>query len=133
VPGIAIGIGIVLIVLGVGGWLGTGRVSATALIPAFFGLPILLLGWFARSAKEGVRKHLMHAAVVIGLLGGVGAAVQSLPKLGVLFRGKAERPAAVWMQLIMCAVCVIFVALCVRSFIAARRQRDESAGGTTGA
>ncbi len=41
---ITFGLGLVLIVLGLGAYFGTGRESLTALIPAFFGLPLALLG-----------------------------------------------------------------------------------------
>ncbi len=44
---ITIGLGIVLIALGFGSYFGTGQASVTALIPAFFGLPLLLLGLVA--------------------------------------------------------------------------------------
>ncbi len=54
---VTIGLGIVLLALGLGSYFGTGRTSVTALIPAFFGLPLLALGWLA--LKENVRKHAM--------------------------------------------------------------------------
>ena len=57
---ITIGIGFVLIALGVGGYFGTGRESWTALIPAFFGLPLALLGVVA--LKDHTWKHAMHVA-----------------------------------------------------------------------
>ena len=40
-----------------------------------------------------------------------------------------ERPGAVIAQTIMALICAIFVALCVRSFIAARKARE--AGSAT--
>lgn len=39
-----IGLGVLLILVGVGAYFGSGTKSITALIPAFFGLPISLLG-----------------------------------------------------------------------------------------
>jgi hypothetical protein len=39
--------GIVLIVLGVVGYVGAAAVSVTALIPAMFGAVLVLLGWIA--------------------------------------------------------------------------------------
>ncbi len=44
---VTIGLGIVLLALGLGSYFGSGRTSVTALIPAFFGLPLLVLGWLA--------------------------------------------------------------------------------------
>jgi hypothetical protein len=123
---ITIGLGLVLIALGLGGYFGTGRASVTALIPAFFGLALLLLGLVALNAR--LRRHAMHLAVIIGLLGCAGTA-RGLIKLPVLLTGGEDaRPAAVAVQAAMSVACFIYVLLCVRSFIKARRagaaQRD---------
>ncbi len=124
---ITIGLGLVLIVLGLGGYFGTGRESVTALIPAFFGLPLLILGLIARNERR--RKTAIHIAVGIGLLGFAGT-VRGLMKLPVLLTGgELERPTAVAVQAAMAIVCLVFVLLCVWSFIKARRasaaQRDS--------
>ena len=47
---VTIGLAVLLLLLGVGGYFGSGRVSKTALIPAFFGVPILALGLAALRA-----------------------------------------------------------------------------------
>ena len=116
---ITIGLGFVLIGLGLGSYFGTGRASVTALIPAFFGLPLLLLGLVA--LNERMRKTAMHIAVVIGLLGFAGT-VRGLMKLPELLTGGGlERPAAVAVQAAMAIACFVFVLLGVWSFIKARR------------
>ncbi len=116
---ITIGLGLALIALGLGGYFGTGRESWTALIPAFFGLPLLILGWVA--LKEHMRRHAMHVAGVIALLGFAGT-VRGLMKLPVLLTGsELDRSAAVPLQAAMAILCLIFVLLCIRSFIKARR------------
>jgi hypothetical protein len=122
---VSIGFGVVLIVLGAGFYFGTGQVSHTALIPAGFGVVLLLLGLIA--LKVHLRKHAMHLAAMVGLFGFLGGAIMGLPKLPELLSGTAARPAAVIEQLIMAAVCVLFVALCIRSFIVARRSRTRQA------
>jgi hypothetical protein len=122
---VSIGFGVVLIALGVGFYYGTGQVSHTALIPAWFGIPLLLLGVLA--LKDRLRKHAMHLAAVVGLFGFGGGAIMGLPKLPALLAGTAERPLAVVEQLLLAAVCLLFVALCVRSFIVARRNRARQA------
>ena len=124
---ITIGLGLVLIILGLGSYFGTGRESVTALIPAFFGLPLLLLGLVA--LKERMRTIAMIIAFVIGLLGFAGT-VSGLMKLPLLLTGgELDRPAAVAVQAAMAIVCFVFVLLCVWSFIKARRasaaQRDS--------
>ncbi len=122
---ITIGLGLVLIALGLGGYFGTGRASGTALIPALFGLPLGLLGLAA--LKEHMRKHAMHAAALVALVGLVGSLFRIVKKL--IVGEEVEVSTAVTMQLVMAALCAVFVVLCIRSFIKARRagtaQRDS--------
>ncbi len=115
---LTVGVGTLLILMGVGGYVATGMVSVTALIPAFFGAPIAVLGQIAKN--EARRKHAMHGAVLLGLLGFLGS-FPGLLKLPSLLAGTAERPTAVAMQALMAVLLGVFVILCVRSFIAARR------------
>ncbi len=117
-PQFTILVAFVLIALGLGGYFGTGQTSVTALIPAFFGLAIGLSGMLA--TKQEMRKHAMHAAVTLALLGLIGSAWRALP---ILFDKAAEVGVAVYMQLAMAAVCIVFVIFCVRSFIAARKSQ----------
>ena len=125
---ITIGLGLVLIALGLGGYFGTGREHVTALIPAFLGLPLLILGLVA--LKEHMRRHAMHVAGVIALLGFAGP-VRGLMKLPVLLTGGQldQSPTAVAVKSATSILCLIFVLLCIWSFIQARRagtaQRDS--------
>ena len=117
-------LGIALVVLGLGGYFGTGRESLTALIPVLFGLPMLILGLLA--LRDAARKVAMHIAVVIGVLGFAGAAhgLLKLPRL-LSSPENLERPAAVAMQSTMAILCLLFVLACVGSFIRARRKPAE--------
>ena len=116
-----IGFGIVLILLGLVGYFGSGMVSLTALIPAAFGLLLLIFGVLARDDRR--RKLAMHIAVTVGLLGFLGT-VPGLVKLPTLLMGgEVQRPAAVIAQSIMAVLMAIYVAMCVKSFIDARRRR----------
>ena len=108
--------GFILIVLGLASYFLTGRVSVTALIPAFFGAIFVILALVARS--EPARKHAMHAAVALGLLGFLG----TLRVIPAVARGEFTRP-AVLAQLAMMVLMGIYVALGVKSFKAARRAR----------
>jgi glucose uptake protein GlcU len=108
--------GLILTLLGLGGYFLTGAASVTALIPALFGLLLLGLGFLARS--ESIRKHAMHAAAVVALVGCAGA-LFSLLRTPIASRAAA----AVFSQAAMVVLTAVFVALCVRSFIAARRAR----------
>ena len=121
-PSISIACGTLLILIGVLGYVNgvlTGHASITALIPAFFGIAILVLGFAARM-RENLRKHLMHAAVVIALLGFILTAGRLVSKLGEL-----TYSAAVVSQVSMALVCLLFVILAVRSFIDARRTGGQ--------
>lgn len=119
-PAITVVFGVLLIVLGVAAYFGTDRASLTALIPAGFGLLLLLAG--ALAFKDRMLKHAMHSAAVLALLGLAGSA-RGLSGLVKVLRGEAvDRPAAVYAQSIMAVLCLVFVVLCVRSFINARRK-----------
>ncbi len=108
--------GVILTLLGLGGYLLTGTSSVTALIPAIFGLLLLVLGALARS--EPLRKHAMHAAATIALVGCAGAL------FSLLRTPAAPRSAmAIISQAGMVVLTAVFVGLCVRSFIDARRAR----------
>ena len=121
-PRYAILFSLLLILLGLGSYFGTGRSSVTALIPAFFGLPLLLTGLLG--LRESLLQHAMHAAAVLALLGLLGT-ISGIPKLVTLLGGGAvERPAAAVVQTLMAVLCAVFLGLCVRSFISARRRRD---------
>ena len=90
----------------------------TALIPAYVGVLLVVLGAVARN--ERMRKHAMHAAVILGLLGFLAAAGRLV---GALASGKTPAPLAAFSLIAMALLTGIFVVLCVRSFVAARRQR----------
>lgn len=115
--------GLILVVMGLGGYFGSGGASVTALIPAFFGLPILAAGFIA--LNETRRKHAIHSAVALALIGFLGS-VPGLLKLGSLLSGTAERPMAVAMQGAMALLLAVYIVLCVQSFIAARKARQRS-------
>ncbi len=107
--------GVVLIALGLGFYIGTGRSSWTALIPAlFFGLPIFLCGLLASNEKR--RMMAAHIAVLFAALGVLGGFGMGIPK--VLKNGFEPASLA---QLIMAVICVVYAVACVRSFIAARK------------
>ncbi len=109
--------GVLLIITGVTVYIQTGSEHKTALIPAFLGGGLVICGLLA--ANEGRRMMIMHIAVFIGLLGFIGS-VAKLFKSGqstVAFTGKA----------ISAGLCAVFIVLCVRSFIQARRAREALA------
>jgi hypothetical protein len=111
-PKLAVLIGVLLVVQGVGFYVATTSKSVTALIPAFIGLPILLLG--ALALKESARKHAMHAAAALGALGLLAAAGR------LATAGLSLSPAGASL-VIMVLLTGGFLCLCVKSFVDARR------------
>ena len=122
-PTTSIAFGVLLILIGAIGYiygLMNDKASITALIPAFFGIVMAALGIAAR-ASEGLRKHLMHAAILIALLGFILTAGRLIMKLNEL-----TMSAAMVSQAAMAIVCLAFVILSIRSFAAARQERDSA-------
>ncbi|HEX7157863.1 MAG TPA: hypothetical protein VF214_02520 [Edaphobacter sp.] len=116
-------IGILLILLGIIGFVATGSAHPTALIPCAFGLLLVLFGWFAQTEDPKKRMLWMHIAVTVGLFGFLFT-TPGLIDVFRMARGIAvRRPAAAIEQSFMWILCGIFVAFCVRSFINARRSR----------
>jgi len=101
-----------LIALGVGAF-GISS-SRTALLPAYVGVA---LGLFAGLALlfEGARKHLMHVAALVALLGALA------PAAALAIRAAKMSPLALSVNLGMLLLSAALLALMVRSFIAVRR------------
>jgi len=119
-PTTTIACGALLILIGIIGYVHgvmSDKASITALIPAFFGIVFVILGLLA-NAKESLRKHLMHVAVTLALLGFLMTAGRMLSKIADL-----TLSAPVIAQLSMAVVCLALVLLGIQSFIKARRKR----------
>ncbi|TVR16028.1 MAG: hypothetical protein EA391_09125 [Balneolaceae bacterium] len=121
-PKLSLTVGIILIILGIISYIATGAASATALIPAFFGIVFALLGLLAKKS-EGMRKHTMHAALLLAILGLGGSFGGLLAIIGAITGDMPERPAAAIGQAVMAVVCIGFLAAGITSFINARKNR----------
>jgi hypothetical protein len=117
--------GALLILLGAGAFVVLAHQphSIHSLIPAGFGLLLVIFGVLANTPDTKRRMLFMHLAVTFGLLGFLG----TIPGIIGIFRMAAghfvARPDAAKVQAMMGTLCLIFVLLCVRSFISARRAR----------
>lgn len=111
---------VLLILLGLGFYLGTGSKAPTALIPTWFGLALGIFGMLAISPNESRRKLFMHINVTIALLGFLGAGGRAIYAMS---SGHTPDQIAVTAQLLMAGLMLFYVILCVRSFIAVRRAR----------
>lgn len=98
----------------------TGKVSMTALIPAFLGAALIVCGLLA--FKDNLRKHVMHLAAMLGLFGVIGGFMPLVRQYNLTGSFDPMKRSAIAGEL-MILTCVVFVALCVRSFIRARKAR----------
>ena len=118
---VTIRFGAALVVLGIVGYLGSGAASPTALIPTVVGAVLAALGFAGE--REERRALMMHVAAVVALLGFLGSAM-GLVSLPDLVTGEdVERPWAVGVQSVMAVVLAAYLALSIRSFVAARKAR----------
>jgi hypothetical protein len=114
-----IGFGVLLVAISLGFWAAMGRTDMAALHPAGVGVLLLLCGALANTENAKQRMIWMHLAVTLGLIGflitGIRAVLQVVhgTAVGLAFDERA----------VVALVCLAFVGLCVRSFIAARRAR----------
>jgi hypothetical protein len=103
--------------------------SPSVWIPSAVGIPLIALG-IASELRPNLRKHLMHAAVTVGLLGALAALGRGIPQLFKVIRGEVVD----WLPLssvwAMAIICVTYVFVCVESFVAARRARQAASTGS---
>ncbi len=120
-PTITIILGVLLIILGVVSRVLSDSPSVTVLIPAFLGAAFLIAGLVA--LRDGARKHAMHAAAVLALLGIIGGATALLQLPALLSGGEVVRPLAVGARSLTAVLCAVFLVLAIRSFVRARLLR----------
>jgi uncharacterized membrane protein len=114
---------VLLIALGLVGYLGTGSAHPTALIPTWIGLLLGIFGFLAISPNEGRRKLFMHINVTIGVLGFLGGAAEAVRGyVHAKAAGLEPDQIALAAKVTLAGLLFIYVILCVRSFIAARRS-----------
>ena len=105
-----------------------GKVSPTALIPAAVGAVLAVCGLLAFNPK--LRKHAMHLAAVVGLVGFLGGFMPLQRQYKLTGAVDPLKPSAL-AGLAMAAICLVFVGLCVNSFIQARKARERAAVAPT--
>ena len=110
-PKVTVAIAVLLILLGAGAFYASS--SRTALLPAAVGLMLLACGGLA-IAFDGARKHLMHAAAVVALLGALA------PAAALAIRAAQMSPLALTVNLGMLALSATLLVLQIRAFKQAR-------------
>lgn len=120
---LGIALGIVLVVLGVGAYVLSDFASVTALIPAVFGVLVVVLGVVGRRQPD--RQRL--AAYGIGLLAALGVlgSLRGVPGIvALLTGGSVESVVAAVSQGAMIVICLVLLGAVVQ-FV-----RDTSGGPT---
>ena len=119
---ISIFYGFFLIIWGVSISLISSSDSLTSFIPSFFGLPILLFAVLTVKFKEK-KKLFMHIVVTFGLLVFIGG----LDIIrGALKNNLFENFYADLSKIMMLLTGLVFTILCTRSFIFARKNKQQS-------
>ena len=90
--------------------------SITAMIPAFMGAPILLMGFLAEKNPEK-RKLFMHISVTFGLLAALGG-------LRILTMLSGPYDLAFASHAVLLLVGGVYTFICIKSFIWIRKQQD---------
>ena len=109
--------GVLMLAAGLAGYFGTDAKQMMDLIPPALGLILLVCGFLA--SNENRRMMAMHIAILVGLIG----AIVIIPILFI----KGQPAGALAAKSVTLVLCVIFVGLCIRSFIEARKAREAAA------
>jgi uncharacterized membrane protein (UPF0136 family) len=114
---------LLLVALGLIGYLGTGSMHPTALIPAWIGLALGLFGFLAISPNERRRKLFMHINVTIALLGFLGSSAEAVRGyVHAKSAGLEPDQIALSSKITLAGLLLFYIILCVKSFIAVRRS-----------
>lgn len=123
-PKITIIVGSLLSAIGILGYVLSESRSLTALIPFVFGSLLEVCGFLA--TRPEYKKHAMHGAAALALLGVAGSAMGFVSFLKLVTGGEVARPFGAQMQAAMFVICLVFLGLCVRSFRDARAAREAA-------
>ena len=120
---LTIALGVVLILVAVLGFVTTGSSHPNALIPGGVGLLFILFGALANSQDPRKRMLWMHIAVTVALVMFLFTIKADIDVIRLSHGASFPHPIAIEEKAATSLLCLLFVLLCIRSFIAARRQR----------
>lgn len=107
-PRLTLLLGLVFVLLGVAFWVGTGRQHVTALIPAFLGAPLILLGfWGTREPGRRLPRLLAVGLVALGFLGTARGLVGAARLAG---GAEIARPEAQVAQAVVASLSIAYLA-----------------------
>lgn len=114
-------VGVILIAAGIAAYLLTGATSVTALIPSAIGAGLLLLG-VVGVRRPDLRRHAMHVAMVVAIVGLAGSFTGLLALPAMLSGGGGVRP-SVALRAVMAVMLLVYLGVGIKSFVDARRRR----------
>ena len=103
---------------------GTPAKSPTLFVPMMLGIPVLFCGVVALNPHR--RKHAMHTACVIALLGAFGGGARAVFCMVEFAGGNGIDGYGLNVIIGMSLICVVFVVICIISFIQTRRRKAAS-------
>jgi hypothetical protein len=121
-PFVTIAVGALLSLLGILGYVLSESHSLTALIPLGFGSLIEACG--ALALRPELKKHAMHGASALALLGVLGSAPGFVSFLRLITGADVARPLAAKVNAVMFVICLLFLGACIQSFREARARRN---------
>tara|TARA_X000000368_G_scaffold349061_1_gene289032 strand:+ start:617 stop:1009 length:393 start_codon:yes stop_codon:yes gene_type:complete len=117
IPRIAIYQGSLLVLWGMAAYIISNQSSITAMIPAFLGAPLMILGLLSERMPDK-RHHLMHAAMIIALL-------MALAPIGMFAgMGIPDSQLTLASNLVLLFIGLSFMFCGIMSFRAARLARE---------
>jgi hypothetical protein len=120
---LTIAFGILLILLGITGFVATGSAHPTSLIPSGIGLFFVLFGIMANTENPKKRMLWMHISVTVALLVFLGMIPSAIDTIKLSRGAYFPHPIAIEEKGALALLSLIYVLFCVRSFISARRAR----------
>ena len=108
-------VGLLLVVLGLVGYLMTGGVSLTALIPSAFGAALALCGRLSLGRIEARPWPLRVAVVIAGL--GLVATAGAIGQFGAGLSGGGTLSPAIVARASMALLLLVYIAFAVRAFL----------------
>ncbi|MDA7602971.1 hypothetical protein N8771_00635 [Euryarchaeota archaeon] len=123
IPNLAMLLGSILILWGFFSYIASDSGSITALIPSFFGVPLLILGvpllilGFLSIRNESNKHHYMHASMIVALISVLGGFR--------IFQIEDASNLTLASHLILLVVGIIFMVGGILSFRHARKLRES--------
>jgi hypothetical protein len=119
--------GLILAGLGGYGYKGPANFHESAVYPVIFGVLLILFGILARTKSDKLRMIFAHVYASLGVIGMLLSAIVALNIYGTA-RSNGEDPdmAQIKYLLVMAGVLLVYVNLCIRSFLNARAVRKAA-------